>query len=98
MNGAAAPLETTIELANGFGSGAFYQDPDCGLVHDLSTLAGTEPDTADYGTNALRYGEVADQIVVFGPGSIDQAHQAVEWVDIAQIELAADVYRHWFNA
>ena len=63
----------------------------------MSSLAGTHPDTADYGTNALRYPEVADEIVVFGPGSIDQAHQAVEWVDISQLELAADVYRRLFR-
>lgn len=30
--------------------------------------------------------------VVLGPGSIDQAHTPVEWVDIAQIEQAADMY------
>ncbi len=93
ISGAAAPLTTTIELANGFGSGAFYQDPDSPLVRALSALADTQPDTADYGTNALRYGEVADEIVVYGPGSIDQAHQAVEWVDISQLQRAADVYR-----
>lgn len=98
VNSAAAPLTTTIELANGHGSAAFYQDPDSPLVQALCELAGTSPDTADYGTNALRYPEVAGEIVVFGPGSIDQAHQAVEWVDIAQLELAADVYRRWFTA
>ncbi len=95
---AASPLDATVELANGFGSGAFYQDPDTPLVRALSELAGTGPDTADYGTNALRYPEVADEIVVFGPGSIDQAHQAVEWVDISQLELAADVYRQLFRS
>ncbi len=27
--------------------------------------------------------------VVFGPGSIDQAHTAEEWIDVAEVELAA---------
>jgi acetylornithine deacetylase/succinyl-diaminopimelate desuccinylase-like protein len=97
VNDAASPLSTTIELANGHGSPAFYQDPSGPLVLALCELAGTIPETAEYGSNALRYPEVAGEIVVFGPGSIDQAHQAVEWVDIAQLELAADVYRRWFR-
>jgi acetylornithine deacetylase/succinyl-diaminopimelate desuccinylase-like protein len=97
IDNAAAPLNTTIVLANGNpGSAGFYQEPDSDLVRALSELAGTAPDTADYGTNALKYPEVAGELVVFGPGSIDQAHQAVEWVDIAQLQLATDVYRRWF--
>ena len=51
----------------------------------------------DYDQNALKYTEVAEQLVVFGPGSIDQAHQAVEWVDIDQLNRAVDIYRTWFT-
>jgi acetylornithine deacetylase/succinyl-diaminopimelate desuccinylase-like protein len=29
--------------------------------------------------------------VVFGPGSIDQAHTADEWLDVEQLRLASDV-------
>ncbi|MCH2628703.1 MAG: hypothetical protein MKZ75_11605, partial [Acidimicrobiales bacterium] len=60
-------------------------------------LADTSPATAEYGSNALKYGEVAEQLVVFGPGSIDQAHQAVEWVDIDQLNRAVNIYRTWFT-
>ena len=93
----AAPLTTTIESLYGDGSPGFYQDPSCSLVTVLAQLADTSPTTAEYGSNALKYGEVADQLVVFGPGSIDQAHQAVEWVDIGQLNRAVDVYRSWFS-
>lgn len=31
--------------------------------------------------------------IIFGPGSIDQAHAAVEWVPIAEVEQAAEFYR-----
>lgn len=89
----AAPLAVDIELANGFGSAAFYTEPDCDLVTSLSLLAGSDPETAQYGSNALRYDAVAREVVVFGPGSIDQAHQAVEWVDIDELVRAADIYR-----
>ncbi len=33
--------------------------------------------------------------LVFGPGSIDQAHAAVEWVDLGQIERAVEFYRNF---
>ena len=93
MREAAHPLKTDITMANGFAAAAFYQEPDSALVQILAGLASTEPDVASYGSNALQYAEVASEIVVFGPGSIDQAHQAVEWIDIAEIDKAAAIYR-----
>ena len=66
-------------------------------AQQLADLAMSAPETADYTTNAIMYGKAADEIVVFGPGSIDQAHQAVEWVDIAQLDAAADVYQRLFT-
>lgn len=90
---AALPLEVSIELANGMASAAFYQDPQSPIVQTLARHSGCQPDVASYGSNALRYGEIADEIVLFGPGSIDQAHQAVEWVTIEQLSKAAEIYR-----
>tara|TARA_B100001167_G_scaffold144895_1_gene93079 strand:+ start:3422 stop:4561 length:1140 start_codon:yes stop_codon:yes gene_type:complete len=97
IDDSAAPLSTTIESLYGDGSPGFYQDPDSALVTVLAQLADSAPTTAEYGSNALRYGEVTDELVVFGPGSIDQAHQAVEWVDIDQLERVVDIYRAWFT-
>jgi acetylornithine deacetylase len=97
IENSAAPLSTTIESLYGDGSPGFYQDPDGALITNLAQLAGSAPTTAEYGSNALRYGEVADELVVFGPGSIDQAHQAVEWVDIGQLERSLDIYRTWLT-
>ncbi|HCB37197.1 MAG TPA: hypothetical protein DEP66_03060, partial [Acidimicrobiaceae bacterium] len=90
---AAAPATADVRLANGLSSAAFDQPPDSELVATLAELSGRAPTVADYGSNALRYAGIAKEIVVFGPGSIDQAHGDVEWVDIDQLELAADVYR-----
>jgi acetylornithine deacetylase len=95
---AAHPLRTDIELANGFAAAAFFQDPDVELIRTLAELAGTKPDVASYGSNALVYASVASEIVVFGPGSIDQAHQAVEWIDISEIDRAANIYRTWLRS
>ena len=94
---AAHPLKTDIVLANGSASSGFYQDPDSPLVQSLATMASCEPDVATYGSNALRYASVASEIVIFGPGSIDQAHKAVEWIDIAEIDKAANIYRTWLR-
>ncbi len=90
---AAQPCEVDIELSYGRGSAAFYQDPTSSLVQGLAKLAGTVPETATYGSNALKYRGIANEIVIFGPGSIDQAHKAVEWIDVAELTKAADVYR-----
>ncbi len=94
---AAEPCEVDISMTYGRGSAAFYQDPGSPLVRSLAQLAGTDPETATYGSNALKYPGIADEIVIFGPGSIDQAHQAVEWIDIAELGRAADVYRTWLR-
>jgi acetylornithine deacetylase/succinyl-diaminopimelate desuccinylase-like protein len=94
---AAAPLDIVVEKSNGRGSAAFYQAPDTRLVVTLGELAGEEATTATYGTNALAYDDVADEIVIFGPGSIDQAHKADEWITIAELDRAAAIYEHWLT-
>jgi len=40
----------------------------------------------------LAYDGIDVTKVVFGPGSIDQAHQAVEWVEISELVRAREVY------
>jgi acetylornithine deacetylase len=93
---ASCPLPVEFPLVY-LGAPAFYQPADTGLVRRLAEWAGTVPEVASYGTNALRYDGFADQMVVFGPGSIDNAHTAVEWVEIEQLMLCADVYRRWLG-
>ncbi|MGI9598223.1 MAG: M20 family metallopeptidase [Acidimicrobiales bacterium] len=95
---AALPLEATVELVNGRASSAFYTDPKSTLIQRLAAIADSDPEVATYGTNALAYDDAADNLVVFGPGSIDQAHQAVEWVEIAELDRAAEVYRGWLSS
>jgi acetylornithine deacetylase len=45
-----------------------------------------------YGTDAATYHAMGIPSVVFGPGSIDQAHTADEWVAIEQLEAAVEAY------
>lgn len=44
-----------------------------------------------YGTDAPHYAATGSPTVVFGPGSIDQAHTADEWIEIAQLQAAAEI-------
>ncbi|MGL5857544.1 MAG: M20 family metallopeptidase [Angustibacter sp.] len=79
------------------GSPAFYQRPDAGLVQFLAGAAGTEPAVAPFGANALRYSGLADELVVFGPGSIDEAHQATERVAVADLQRLAGILTAWLS-
>ncbi len=74
---------------------AFYQPPDSPLVNKLQEWSGNSAQVAPYGTNAWAYREVVRECVVFGPGSIDQAHGAKEWVAVAELEKAAAIYARW---
>ena len=79
------------------GSPAFYQPPDTALVGLLATAAGTAPTVAPFGSNALRYIDLAREMAVFGPGSIDDAHGATECVPIADLVALAGVYERWLE-
>ena len=45
-----------------------------------------------YGTHASRTDNAGVPSVVFGPGSIAQAHTKDEWLDIDQLKKATEVY------
>ncbi len=45
-----------------------------------------------YGTDAWALAEAGIPTVVFGPGSIDQAHTNDEWIDIKQLDHAVEAF------
>jgi acetylornithine deacetylase len=47
-----------------------------------------------FGTNAASIAAAGIPTIVFGPGSIDQAHTADEWIAVDQLERAVDVLEH----
>ncbi|MGW1978082.1 M20 family metallopeptidase [Streptomyces sp. NPDC001889] len=79
------------------GSPAFYQRPDSAFVQFLARAAGTEPAVAPFGANVLRYSGLARELAVFGPGSIDHAHQATERVAVADLVRLAGILRSWLS-
>jgi acetylornithine deacetylase len=44
-----------------------------------------------FGTDAPHFAATGCPTVVFGPGSIDQAHTADEWLDLDQLHAAAEI-------
>lgn len=99
----ACPLPVRIESAlepgpdGNVGTPAFYQPADTRLVDGLASWAGTVPTVAPFGTNALRYSGFATEMAVFGPGSIDDAHQATESVAIDDLCRTAEVLSRWLD-
>jgi acetylornithine deacetylase len=45
-----------------------------------------------YATDAAFYGRAGVPAVVFGPGQLEQAHTADEWIDLEQLHAAAEIY------
>lgn len=45
-----------------------------------------------YATNAAAFSAAGIPSIVFGPGSIDQAHTEDEWLPLDQLEQAAEIY------
>src|SRR5262249_1637380 len=54
-------------------------------VHGGGALVGVP-----FGTHASRLGAAGIPSVVFGPGSIAQAHTKDEWIDVREVETAAE--------
>ncbi len=75
----------------------FYQPADTPLVGQLAAWSGRAPEVVGYGTDASFYNGLARECVVFGPGSIEQAHRDVEWVEIAELETALGIYGKWLG-
>jgi acetylornithine deacetylase len=46
-----------------------------------------------YGSDASKFSRAGVPSIVLGPGSIDQAHTAEEWVVLDEVEHALAVYR-----
>lgn len=59
----------------------------CGTVTG-SRVSGTAP----YATNGGFFSQAGIPCVVYGPGSIAQAHTADEFIELAQVEQAVDAY------
>ena len=46
-----------------------------------------------FGTHAARLAAIGIPSLVFGPGSIQQAHTPDEWIEISQLEAAESIWQ-----
>jgi acetylornithine deacetylase/succinyl-diaminopimelate desuccinylase-like protein len=92
---AASPLPIAARTI--LSLGAFWQDPGHPWLRRLAEWSGETARVVSFGTNAWAYAEVARACVVLGPGSIAQAHSDDEWVEVAELERLATIYRRWWG-
>jgi acetylornithine deacetylase/succinyl-diaminopimelate desuccinylase-like protein len=76
---------------------AFSQSPETPWVRQMAVWSGQEPGIAPYCTNAHAYNGLAQECLVMGPGSIDQAHGSEEWVAISELKKMADILAQWWE-
>ena len=74
-------------------------DPHSEFVHETLRIAGrSAAQTVSYGTDGVCFTELK-QILVLGPGSIQQAHTDDEWIALEQLDAGTAVYeqmvRRW---
>lgn len=91
---AGVPWEMSVTLDDGPLEGS----ADSGIARRcaaaLDAVMGTHHVAGvQYGTDANKFAAAGIPAVVLGPGSILRAHTAVEWVEIDQVEMAAQAYR-----
>lgn len=71
----------------------FYVDRNSTLIHAALQATGLPAaETVPFGTEAAVFKDLM-QLVILGPGDIAQAHTKGEWIDIAQLHRAVEVYR-----
>lgn len=91
-------LDVDFEMLPPWLDGATLSDANNGvwadrLMKHIAAVAGSrEKQGAWYGTNGSRFAAGGVPAIVFGPGSIRQAHTADEWIDVEDLRQAAEVY------
>ena len=78
--------------ATGAHADAFAGPSDSAFSNAVETLCGCSAQTALFGTEAPYLAELGLQTLVLGAGDIAVAHQPDEYVTMAAIERATDLY------
>jgi len=73
-------------------AGPVYVDPKSEFVHEMLEVAGKEqPRNVAYGTDGTMFTELK-RLVIFGPGSVAQAHTHDEFIELADLEQGTEMY------
>lgn len=77
---------------------AWKVDPESSIVRVAGNVTRNlgleaEPIGVPFGSDASKLGRKGIPTIIFGPGSIDQAHSAIEYIELAQVAKAFEFYR-----
>lgn len=91
--------ENGLELSIDHWGEPMHIDPLSDYVTEALNLAHRKkPVTVSYGTDGGALGEL-ENLIVFGPGNIEQAHTDAEWISLEQLALGTEMYakfiRRW---
>ena len=81
----------TVALFDGVN--ATETDKQSDLVKIAEKMTNTESQAVAFGTEAPYYNELGLETIVMGPGSIKQAHQPDEYIEIKTLNPAVDIIR-----
>ena len=74
-----------------------YGDPKSEYVNETLKIVGKpQSQTVSYGTDGVMFTELK-QILVLGPGSIQQAHKDDEWISLDQLQQGTEVFGRLFR-
>jgi acetylornithine deacetylase len=91
-------LDVDFEMLPPWLDGATLSDRNNGpwadrLMSHIASVAGPrQKQGAWYGTNASRFAATGIPAVVFGAGSIHQAHTVDEWIDVNELRQASEIF------
>jgi acetylornithine deacetylase len=68
----------------------FEYSADSPFVQSLSKKLGQQPTGISFGSEATRFAQVADEVVVLGPGNMHTAHSDRECISIAELHTWVD--------
>lgn len=80
------------------GTPAFETKADSPLVKMAEKLTGYTANAVSFGTEAPFFNQLGAETIILGPGSIDQAHQANEYISHTQIQPGIEQIRHFIQA
>ena len=79
------------------GVDAFAEDKNSELIRIAEQLSGSEAEAVAFATEAPFLKAMGMETVVFGPGSIAQAHQPDEFISLEQIDSGVKILRHFIQ-
>ena len=85
------PIANSHQVALSFrslfdGVNAFAEDKNSELIRLAEKLSGSDSEAVAFATEAPFLKAMGMETMVFGPGSIDQAHQPDEFISFAQMD------------